>query len=151
MTSKSVELEPSLLIVYNTAFTLKSLEDAGVDTSDWELGTSSLLYEPHQLPGGMSSLKEEEIMPRKVRSWSRSPDRTYSWGRDRSRSPPGRPQMGHSLPVKRRLAPMYVLDVMSLWAAMPGFAVPVPDMKEMAQTLGINCDATEWCAGNDVM
>ena len=46
---------------------------------------------------------------------------------------------------------MYVLDMMSLWAAMPGTERPVPELKEMAQMLGIVCDAAEWCAGNDVL
>jgi len=148
---KSVELEPSLLIVYDAAFTLRRLEEAGIDTSDWELGTSSLLCEPYRFPVGMPSSKEEEVVPEKVRSRSRSPDRKYSRDRDESGSPLGHSQRRRPLPTKRRLAPMYVLDMASLWAATPRFVYPVPELKELAQTLGIVCDATEFCAGNDVM
>jgi hypothetical protein len=142
---------PTIILVYDAVFAFMVLGEAGVDTANWELGATSLLAQPSAQPTPRNAHRQDSLAagsrgPADSRSRSRSPPMNRERDRDSSSSSRRPVSPSH----RTSLAPVYVIDIQSLWLAMPGMSRPAPSLLEMAQRLNLNCPAeSSFGAEND--
>ncbi|KAF9505899.1 hypothetical protein BS47DRAFT_1353479 [Hydnum rufescens UP504] len=136
---------PAIILVYDAVF-------AFMTPPNWELGATSLLVQTSALPIPRNAHHQDSLV-----AGSRRP----ADSRSRSRSPPmNREHDGNSSSSSRRpaspprrtsLAPVYVIDIQSLWLAMPGMSRPAPSLLDMAHRLNLEGTAgSSFPAGNDL-
>ncbi|KAF9515164.1 hypothetical protein BS47DRAFT_1391893 [Hydnum rufescens UP504] len=138
---------PTILLVYDAVSAFRVLQEAGVDTTNWELGATSLVLQTGARQMSFNLHRPHSHRPTNFRPRSRSPtmNREHNHNSSPSSHRPASPSRGMGL------APVYVIDIRSLWLTMPGMSFPAPSLLDMAYRLNLDSSAgSSLSAGNDL-
>ncbi|KAJ7083490.1 hypothetical protein C8R44DRAFT_992040 [Mycena epipterygia] len=123
---------PVLLLVHDAETAMAVLKSLAVDVSLWEFGIKNLLRLLDNPP--------QNTPPR--------PPQRAGTSRARSQSPTPRPRLPREPEARRRYAPMYVVDLKSLFVAVLKTQTYSESVPAICRRLAL-FQPKGWCAGND--
>ncbi|KAJ7496756.1 hypothetical protein FB451DRAFT_1208699 [Mycena latifolia] len=124
--------KPVVLLVHNKEAAMDVFKSFGVDVSKWDFDLKQLL-------------RPERFIPRQA---ANDPRRRPGDSRGRSASPRPHDRSRRDSPPRRSYAPVYVVDVQSMFIALLGTTTNSESVPSICKRLAL-FDKKGWCAGNE--